>query len=103
MFIGINGCGRIGKCILIQLINDPKSQVQVKAINIPGFDINNIEQYLMYDSTHTYSRENWNIKIIDKSSFSINGRVIYLLNNRDATQLNWRSFDINYVIDRYNI
>lgn len=99
MFIGINGLGRIGKCILIQLINEPKSHIQVKAINIPGFDIKNIEQYLMYDSTHSYSKENWDIKVIDDSSFSINGRVIYVLNNRDASQLNWRSHDVNYVID----
>ena len=33
--IGINGFGRIGKCIFLQLINNPF--IRVRAINAPDF------------------------------------------------------------------
>ena len=42
--IGINGFGRIGKCVFLQLIQNP--HVIVKAINAPDFDIEKIEFYL---------------------------------------------------------
>lgn len=83
---------------MIQSVSSEKSNFQVKAINIPGFDIKNIEQYLQFDSTHSYP-STWTIKIVDESSFTINGQLIHLLNNRDASKLAWRSYDINYVVD----
>ena len=48
--IGINGLGRIGKCIFIQLIHH--KFIKIKAINIPNFNINNLEFYLRNDSNH---------------------------------------------------
>ena len=51
-YIGINGFGRIGKIIFLQIlkIND----VCIKAINIPDFDINNFISYIKHDSSHKY-------------------------------------------------
>jgi glyceraldehyde 3-phosphate dehydrogenase len=84
-----------GKCLLLQLVNE---HVNVKAINIPDFDIKNIVQYLETDSTHVIDK-NLVVKIVDDTHFSINGKIITLLNDRDATRLNWRSLDVEYVID----
>ena len=95
-FVGINGFGRIGKSVFIQLLGH--KTLKLKAINAPNFKLENIASYLENDSTHQYSK-NWSIEIINESTFSINGQVIYLLNNRDASLLNWKSYDIHYVID----
>ncbi len=42
--IGINGFGRIGKCIFLQLLHD--DNINVKAINMPDTDIKDFEIYL---------------------------------------------------------
>lgn len=96
--IGINGLGRIGKSILIQLLNNKIKNIKIKAINIPDFDIKNLEKYLKNDSTHKYDT-NFHIEIIDDNKCKINNNEIFILNNRDASKLNWRSYNINYVID----
>ena len=97
-YIGINGLGRIGKSILIQFINGTMKNICVKAINIPDFDINNLEIYLKNDTTHSYNKD-FHIEIINNNKCKINNNEIFILNNRDASNLNWRSFNIEYVID----
>lgn len=98
IYIGINGLGRIGKCILIQLINNNFKHIKIKAINIPDFNIENLENYLNNDSTHKYLN-NFKIEIINENLCKINNHLIHILNNRDASKLNWRSLNIEYVID----
>ena len=96
--VGINGFGRIGKSIfiqLIQLINECKC---IKAINAPNFDIKHIETYLKYDSVHKYDT-NFTIEIIDNENFKINNNIIHVFKNRDAKQLDWKVYGITYVID----
>ena len=93
--IGINGFGRIGKIVFLQLI---EANANVTAINVPDFDIKNLETYLRFDSNHHYPT-NWEINIIDKDTFTINGKTIKVLNARDAKNLNWRKFGVNDVID----
>jgi len=61
--IGINGFGRIGKCCFLQLIND--TDIEIKCINSVNLSINDIEDYLSYDSTHTNYTKNFNFKIIN--------------------------------------
>jgi len=101
MYIGINGFGRIGKCLFLQLMKE--KMCRVKAINIPNFDVNNIKQYLEYDSNHSSFERPWKIEVIDESSFSVDrglGKmVIHVLNNRDPSKLNWKKYGIDYVID----
>ena len=82
-YIGINGLGRIGKSILIQFINGTIKNISVKAINIPDFDIYNLETYLKNDTTHCYNK-NFHIEIIDTNKCKINNNEIFILNNRDA-------------------
>ena len=92
IYIGINGLGRIGKCILIQLINNNFKHIKIKAINIPDFNIENLESYLNNDSTHKYLN-NFKIEIINENLCKINNHKIHILNNRDASKLNWRSLN----------
>ena len=94
--IGINGFGRIGKCVFLQLIES--KTVEVKVINAPDFDISKIESYLKRDSVHKYNT-GFSVEIIDNNRFKINNKTIHLLRNRDAKELNWRSHNINHIID----
>lgn len=48
--IGINGFGRIGKCVFLQLIND--QTVNINAININNLSIDQFENYINNDSIH---------------------------------------------------
>ena len=93
--VGINGFGRIGKCTFIQLINNNK--FIVRAINAPNFDIKHIETYLNYDSVHKYDK--MDIEIIDSNNFKIKNNIVHIFNTRNAKEIDWKKYDINYVID----
>ena len=93
--IGINGFGRIGKIIFLQLI---EKNANVVALNVPDFDINNIETYLRHDSVHNYNTD-WSIEIVNESMFKIKNKVIHILNSRVAKDLNWKKYGVNYLID----
>ena len=73
--IGINGFGRIGKCLFLQLLNNPF--VKVCAINAPNFDIATTESYLKSDSAHMYSRD-FEIEITRDNSFKVNNNNVKL-------------------------
>ena len=94
--IGLNGFGRIGKCVFLQLISHP--DICIRAVNAPNFDISKIENYLKHDSVHHYDKQ-FDVKVVDDNTFKINGREIALLRDRDAKHLDWKSFGINHVID----
>lgn len=94
--IGINGFGRIGKCIFLQLINDPL--IKIAAINIPDSDIKYFETYIKYDSIHKYEN-NFDIKVINNDEILFNEQKIIILKNRNASELNWKNYGIDYVID----
>lgn len=94
--VGLNGFGRIGKCIFLQLIES--TTVNISVINAPSFDIQYIYSYLKYDSTHKYTFTH-NIRILDANRFEINGRIVEIVRTREAKNINWISHGIQYVID----
>jgi len=94
--IGINGFGRIGKCVFLQLIES--KTLDVKVINAPDFDIHKLETYIKRDSVHKYNN-NFVVEIIDENTFKINNKTIHLLRHRDAKELNWKQFNVNHIID----
>ena len=79
--IGLNGFGRIGKCIFLQLIHN--TDLHIKTINAPEFDIHKLEHYLKFDSVHHYDKK-FDVKILNENSFSVNGRITHVIRNRDA-------------------
>ena len=94
--IGINGFGRIGKCVFLQLIYNPN--MDVKVINAPDFDIQKMDTYLKNDSVHQYNKQ-FDLQIIDNDTFELNGKTVHILRNRDASKLPWKKYNINHVID----
>lgn len=95
--IGINGFGRIGKCCLLQLIYD--KDVQVKCINSVDLKINEIEDYLKYDSAHRIYNKNFDFEIISENQFRINHHTITLVSDRNPKNIPWRNLGCNVVIE----
>jgi glyceraldehyde 3-phosphate dehydrogenase len=95
--IGINGFGRIGKCCLLQLIHD--KDVEIKCINSTNLNINEIEDYLKYDSSHKIYNKNFYFEIISKDQFKINHHTITLVSDRNPKNIPWRKFGCNIVIE----
>ena len=94
--IGLNGFGRIGKCVFLQLIYN--NNIDIKVINAPDFDIHNLEYYLKRDSVHKYNK-NFSINIIDNDTFEINGKTIHIMRNRNANELTWKKYNVQHIID----
>jgi glyceraldehyde-3-phosphate dehydrogenase/erythrose-4-phosphate dehydrogenase len=60
--IGINGFGRIGKCVFLQLLNN--NNFSIKCLNATEIKVNEIEDYLNFDTSH---KHNIKIKVINCS------------------------------------
>ena len=88
--IAINGFGRIGKCIFLQLIHN--TNFQICCLNALDTTIDEIEDYLNYDSTHKYSKD-IKVEIISPTEFKINHHIITLLSGREAKNLNWKKYN----------
>ena len=93
--IGLNGFGRIGKCIFIQLMD--KLGMEITAVNAPGLSVNEIEDYINYDSVHKVNHIS--LDIIDEQTVQLVNSKITILNNRDASKLEWKKYGCEYVID----
>ena len=94
--IGLNGFGRIGKCVLLQLIDNPL--FEICCLNSLNIQINEIEDYLKYDSVHHYNK-NFNIKIISNNKIQINHHNIEFTSDREAKNINWKKYGCEYLID----
>lgn len=94
--VGINGLGRIGKCILLILLSSP--DFSICCINAPNLSVEEIADYLNYDSTHNYPK-NFTIEIISKDTLKINQHIIKLFSDRNAKNLPWREYGVSYLFD----
>lgn len=91
--IGINGFGRIGKCVFLQLLKD--SRFQICTINAPDISMEELQDYLNHDSIHHYEK-NMNIQIIDNDHFVLSGHKIRFFHERNAKNIDW---NCEYLID----
>lgn len=91
--IGINGFGRIGRCVGRILMDDP--DVELVAVN----DLASPEQlaYLFkYDTVHR--KYDGTVEAGD-GQISIDGETIKVLKERDPANLPWGELDVDYVIE----
>ena len=94
--VGINGFGRIGKCIFLQLINNKNFQIcALNAINLTALEL---EDYIKYDSTHHYTKD-FIIKILSQNKIKINHHEIDLFSDRNGKNLKWKNSGCEYLFD----
>lgn len=91
--VAINGFGRIGRRVfrLLQDYND----IQVVAINDLA-DAKTLSHLLKYDSVHGGFN---GIVSYDNGNIIVNNKKIALLNHNHPKEINWKAFNVDFVIE----
>ena len=94
--VGINGFGRIGRCILRSLIERKVTDIEVVAIN-DLTDTKTLAHLLKYDSIHrTFKAAPVSAK--DKA-LSVGGKDIQVTAIRDPKELPWKALGVDIVLE----
>lgn len=91
--IGINGAGRIGKCVLRVALQDPN--VEVVAIN-DLCDTTTLAHLVKYDSVHGNMKED---VAVDGEYIIIDGKKIRVFAEREPKNIPWSEYGVEVVID----
>ena len=91
--ISINGFGRIGRNLFRLLLNHPT--IEVFAINDIA-DNKTMAHLLKYDSIHGVLPSEVSF---DEDSILVNGKPYLFFHEKDISKLNWKSLDIDFVIE----
>jgi len=94
--VAINGFGRIGRNFLRCVEGRENSLLTVTVINDSG-GVKQASHLLKYDST--LGKFDADVKIVDDSNISVNGKNIRIVSSRDPLQLPWKDMDIDLVIE----
>ena len=94
--VAINGFGRIGRNFLRCWEGRSNSLLDVVAINDSG-GVKQASHLLKYDST--LGKFDADVKIVDDSTLSVNGKNIKIVSSRDPLQLPWKDLNIDLVIE----
>lgn len=88
--IGINGLGRIGRCVLRAAFENKYDDIEIVQVNGPA-SIDNHIHFLKYDSVHgTFPGD---IKA-ENEDLVINGKKIKVTHERDIKNISWEGVDI---------
>ena len=97
--VGISGFGRIGK-LVYRIIEDLRlnknEDIQVVALNCPSISSENLKYFINYDSTHHLLK--YNILTFE-NYLIVNDNKVILFRERDPQKINWKSANVDYVID----
>jgi len=94
--VAINGFGRIGRNFLRCLHGRDNSDLEVVAVNDSG-GVKQATHLLKYDSIlGTFDAD---IKIVDDTTFSMDGKNISVVSSRDPLQLPWKDMGVDMVIE----
>lgn len=91
--IAINGFGRIGRNLFRLLIHHPR--IEVVAVNDLA-DTATMAHLLKYDSVHGKLTE---VISCDEHHLIVNDQKIVFLHEKDITKINWKPFDVDFVIE----
>ncbi len=93
--IGINGLGRIGRCILRYAALNPREDINIVAVNAPAPTERHIH-LLQYDSVHgTFPGEITG----DGTSLSLNGKSVALFKEREPEKIPWGDAGVDIVLE----
>lgn len=88
--IGINGLGRIGRCVIRALVETGHKYIEIVAINGPA-PIETHVHLLKYDSVHGAFRGE--VKAVSEGIDAGRG-VMRLTHERDVSKLDWKGVDV---------
>lgn len=91
--VAINGFGRIGRRVFRLLQNNPN--IQVVAINDLA-DARTLSHLLKYDSIHGVFHEDISC---NEDHIIVNNKNIPLLNKQKLEDINWKPFNVDFVIE----
>ncbi|MCF8011186.1 MAG: type I glyceraldehyde-3-phosphate dehydrogenase [Clostridiales bacterium] len=91
--VGINGFGRIGRNVFRTAINNP--EVEITAVN-DLTDAETLAHLLKYDSVHGVLNADIQAK---QGEFSVNGKKIQVLAEKDPAALPWDNLGVDIVIE----
>ena len=77
MNVAINGFGRIGKCIFLQLLE--LENVKIVTINT-SLSLESLEKYINRDSVH--GKRNYLVEIFSDNSIGIEDQIIKIVNSK---------------------
>ncbi len=91
--VGINGFGRIGRNVFRAMLNHP--ELEVVAVN-DLTDSKTLAHLLKYDSVH--GKMDASVKATEEG-FSVDGREVKVLAERDPAQLPWADYGVEIVVE----
>ena len=100
--IAINGFGRIGKNALKIIFEKRKLglDINIVAINSPSTSIEHLIYLIKYDSVYKFDFKNIDFKINDNDTYLlIEDQKILIYNSYDASKLNWRKVNADFIIE----
>ena len=95
--VGVNGFGRIGRCVLREVIN--RDDIEIVGINDIA-DLNNLAYLFKYDSVHR--RFNGDVKV-DGNALVINGKKVPFTQIREPEELPWKDLGADVVFEATGI
>ncbi len=93
--VGINGLGRIGRCVLRAIYENPEKDIELVAVNGPA-PVETHVHLLKYDSVHGRFATKTEAK---GDNLFINGKPIQLSHHKDPTQIQWGSMGVDVVLE----
>lgn len=91
MRVGINGFGRIGRCLVRALFERSYDDLSLVAIN-GGSNVEHLAHLLQYDSVH--GRFSKDVVINNENEIKIGSKLIKITNERDIDKLKWDGVDV---------
>lgn len=93
--VGINGFGRIGRCLFRFLWDMP--DVEIVLVNEIVGGAETAGYLLKYDSIHGTWDKEVDIENIKEDSFTVEGKSVAFTNNRALSETDWTSFGVDMV------
>ncbi len=94
--IGINGFGRIGRCILRALVERKVTDLEVVAIN-DLTDPKTLAHLFKYDSIHRTFKAG--VVTSGEGQIAIDGKAIKILAEKDPAKLPWKDLGVDIVLE----
>lgn len=93
--IGINGLGRIGRCVARAIYETQSTDIELVAVNGPA-EVNTHVHLLKYDSVH--GRFPFLVEA-DGENLQIAGKSVRLFHHKDPTLIPWGELGVDYVLE----